>query len=188
MSIQCAVKHGAGHQKLLPSLYPFGDAAIYIPGTCSEADFNPSGGLRVTIQPEDRYHPENFDTVGVDCFREVPIQLIAEASDTYFKHIKDLNPHLRGHYVQAGHLQINVPAGKAKGFKARFDKLVAQYDQTLRQRIYVVRNGDSLSVIADKFEVPLAAILIWNRLELNQPIHPGDRLIIYPRRLSDVKP
>ena len=141
-----------------------------------------------TIAPEDRYQPVNFDTVGVDSYREVPIQLIAKASDTHFKNIKDLNPHLRGHYIQAGHFQINVPVGKAKGFRTRFENLVAQYDQTLRQRIYVVQNGDSLSVIADKFEVPLAAILIWNRLELNRPIHPGDRLIIYPRRLSDVKP
>ena len=140
------------------------------------------------IQSEDRYKPIHFDTVGVDCFQEIPIQLIAEAANTYFKNIKDLNPHLRGHYVQAGHLQINVPSGKAKGFNDRFDKLAAKYSKTLRQRIYIVQNGDSLSEIADKFEVPLAAILIWNRLDLKRPIHPGDRLIIYPRRLSDVTP
>ncbi|MGD9215844.1 MAG: transglycosylase SLT domain-containing protein [Desulfobacteraceae bacterium] len=140
------------------------------------------------IQSEDRYKPIDFDTVGVDCFKEVPIQLIAEAAGTYFKNIKDLNPHLRGHYVQAGHLKINVPAGKAKGFNDRFKKLVAKFSRTLRQRIYIVQNGDSLSEIADKFEVPLAAILIWNRLDLKRPIHPGDRLIIYPRRLSDVRP
>jgi hypothetical protein len=146
------------------------------------------GRYGFAIQPEDRYQPVHSNTVGVDCFRETPIQLIAKASNTSFKQIKDLNPHLRGHYIQAGHFQINVPPGQAEGFPARFDKLVAEYGRTLRQRIYVVRNGDSLSGIADKFEVPLAAILIWNRLELNRPIHPGDRLIIYPRRLSDVKP
>jgi len=26
----------------------------------------------------------------------------------------------------------------------------------------------------------LAAILIWNRININSPLHPGDRLIIYP--------
>jgi membrane-bound lytic murein transglycosylase D len=140
------------------------------------------------ISTVDQYQPLNFDTVGIDCFQEIPIQLIAKASGTVFKNIKDLNPHLRGHYVQAGHFQINVPVGKAKGFKKRFDKLVSQYSQALKKRIYVVRSGDSLSEIADKFEVPLASILIWNHLDLRRSIHPGDRLIIYPRRLSDVKP
>lgn len=139
------------------------------------------------ISTDDQYQPLRFDTVGIDCFQETPIQLIAKASGSVFKTIKDLNPHLRGHYVQAGHFKVNIPAGKAQGFKNRFDKLVAQYNQTLRQRIYVVRSGDSLSQIADKFEVPLASILIWNHLDLKRSIHPGDRLIIYPRRLSDVK-
>jgi LysM repeat protein len=140
------------------------------------------------ISADDQYQPLSYDTVGIDCFQEIPIQLIAKASGTVFKTIKDLNPHLRGHYVQAGHFQVNIPTGKTKGFKNRFDKLVAQYSRTLKQRIYIVRSGDSLSEIADKFEVPLASILIWNRLELKRSIHPGDRLIIYPRRLSDVKP
>jgi hypothetical protein len=27
----------------------------------------------------------------------------------------------------------------------------------------------------------LAVLIIWNRLDLNKPIHPGDRLIIYPK-------
>lgn len=140
------------------------------------------------IDAGQQYKPLVFDTVGVDLFQEIPIQLIAKASETYFKTIKDLNPHLRGHYVQAGHLRVNLPTGSAKGFRSRLEKLVARHNHTLQQRIYVVQSGDSLSTIADKFDVPLAAILIWNRLDLKQPIHPGDRLVLYPRPLSDVKP
>lgn len=140
------------------------------------------------IDSTQQYKPRFFDTVEIDLYQEVPIQLIAKASDTHFKTIKDLNPHLRGHYVQSGHLQVNLPGGSAKGFKSRFKELVAQYGRTLQQRIYVVQSGDSLSTIADKFDVPLTAILIWNRLDMKRPIHPGDRLVLYPRRLSDVKP
>jgi len=143
-------------------------------------------GFKIT--PEDIYKPPVFDTVDVDCFQEVPIQLIARAAETYFKTIKDLNPHLRGHYLQAGHYQINLPAGSANGFRTRFEQLLAQHNQTLQQRIYVIRKGDSLSSIAEKFEVPLAAILIWNRLDLSQPIHPGDRLIIHPGQIQEVRP
>lgn len=140
------------------------------------------------IDASQQYKPQVFDTAEIDLFQEVPIQLIAAASDSHFKTIKDLNPHLRGHYVQSGHLRINLPAGSAKGFKKRFEKRVAEYGKKLQQRIYVVQSGDSLSTIADKFDVPLAAILIWNRLDLKRPIHPGDRLILYPRRLRDISP
>ncbi len=139
------------------------------------------------LQSGDTYAPLTFDTVALDCFQELPIRLIAAAADTHFKTIKDLNPHLRGHYIRAGHHQINVPRGGTVGFKKRFDALLAEYQANRQQRIYVVRPGDSLSGIAEKFEVPLGALLIWNRLDLSHPIHPGDRLVVYPRRLEQIQ-
>jgi membrane-bound lytic murein transglycosylase D len=139
------------------------------------------------IDAGQQYKPQVFDSAEVDLFEEIPIQLIAKASHTHFKTIKDLNPHLRGHYVRSGRLRVNLPAGSAKGFESRLKKLVDQHSSSLQQRIYVVQNGDSLSTIADKFDVPLAAILIWNRIGTKHLIHPGDRIILYPRRLRDVK-
>jgi membrane-bound lytic murein transglycosylase D len=132
------------------------------------------------VEAQDLYHALIFDTVSVDCFQETPISLVAEAAGTYFKTIKELNPHLRGHYLQPGHLQINLPQGSADGFKERFVALVAKHHEIQQTRIYTVREGDSLSAIAERFEVPLAALLIWNRIGLNEPIHPGDRIVIYP--------
>ena len=129
----------------------------------------------------------NFDTVDVDCFQETPIRVVAQAAGTFFKTIKDLNPQVRGHYLQPGHHQINLPPGKAKGFEARFKELASKHRDVLETRIYVVRDGDSLSAIAERFEVPLAALLIWNRIGLNDPIHPGDRLVIYPGTLEPIK-
>ena len=46
------------------------------------------------------------------------------------------------------------------------------------------QEGDNLSAIADRFGVPLPALLIWNRLDPTRPIHPGDRLIIAPDQLD----
>jgi membrane-bound lytic murein transglycosylase D len=43
----------------------------------------------------------------------------------------------------------------------------------------VVKEGDNLSAIAQRFNVPLPALIIWNRLKLREHIHPGQRLIIY---------
>jgi len=135
------------------------------------------------LEPEDFYAPINFDTVTIDCFQEVPIRLVAEAADSLFKEIKDLNPHLRGHYVQAGRHEVRVPQGRTTGFEGKFDDLVQSHSQERSQRIYVVQSGDSLSSIAKKFGVPLQSLLIWNRIGLEKALHPGDRLVIYPRTM-----
>lgn len=132
------------------------------------------------LAPGDFYAPIGFDMVAVDCFQETPIRLVAEAARAHFKQIKDLNPHLRGHYIRAGHHQLRVPQGSASGFKKRFDALVNAYSTERNHRIYVVQNGDSLSTIAEKFGVPLAALLIWNQIAMDKTLHPGDRLVIYP--------
>ena len=134
------------------------------------------------------YQPERFETIELDLYQQTPIRLVAEAAGVYFKRIKDLNPHLRGHYLQEGRQRIYLPVETDKGFKKRLDRLVAQYSRERDQHIYVVQSGDSLSAIADKFDVPLAALIIWNRIDLTQTIHPGDRLVIYPRQLEQIKP
>lgn len=140
------------------------------------------------LSPDQLYKPLVFDNVRVDCFQEIPIQLVAEASGSYFKEIKDLNPHLRGHYLQAGHHQIHLPVGRSAGFQTRLNKLISQYTQDKQKRLYIVQSGDSLSTIAEKFDVPLAALIIWNRIDHKRPIYPGDRLVIYPRRLDQIEP
>jgi peptidoglycan lytic transglycosylase D len=136
------------------------------------------------VHSQDLYQPLMFDTVGIDCFRETPIRIIAQAARTYFKLIKDLNPDMRGYYLQPGHHQINLPQGSADGFMARFKEMLAKHSDESKARIYIVHEGDSLSEIAERFEVPLAALLIWNRIGLNHAIHPGDRLVIYPGKME----
>ena len=129
----------------------------------------------------DYYPPLEFDRINIDCFQEIPLSLVAEASKTDFKVIKDLNPELRGHYLTEGTHSILIPKGANKGFNALYKKLVREYEGKRTDRIYITKEGDNLSSIADKFDVPLAALIIWNRIDLNKPIHPGDQLIIYPK-------
>ena len=120
-----------------------------------------------------------FDRIKLECFQETPISVIAEAANTRFKVIKDLNPEIRGHFLAAGKHWILVPRGAADGLQARFKTLVNQWLAENRQRVYVVKEGDSLSAIAERFNVPLPALIIWNRLKLREHIHPGQHLIIY---------
>jgi len=134
-------------------------------------------GFRYT--QEDLYPPLQFDHLKLDCFQETPISLIAQAANTGFKEIKDLNPEIRGHFFAAGSHRILIPKGAVDGFQERFKSLVDQWKAENKEHLYVVKEGDNLSTIAERFNVPLPALIIWNRLEKNKHIYPGDRLVIY---------
>ncbi|MBW1869720.1 MAG: LysM peptidoglycan-binding domain-containing protein [Deltaproteobacteria bacterium] len=61
-----------------------------------------------------------------------------------------------------------MPKGASAGFQKRYKQLVKRFSLGQNERVYVVRKGDNLSSIAEKFNI------------LKQPIHPGDRLIVHP--------
>ncbi len=135
--------------------------------------------------PEDLYGPLEFDRVKIECFQETPIHIVAQAAETHFKVIKDLNPEIRGHFLAAGSHFILVPKGASPGFQSRFKPLVDQWRATQQERVYVVKQGDNLSTIAERFNVPLPALMIWNRLGKKKHIYPGDRLVIYPGEIEE---
>ena len=134
------------------------------------------------LEPEDYYPPLKFRVIELTCWDETSLAVVAQAAQTDFKRIKDLNPELRGHYLAAGTYTLLIPETTDSGFHDRFKTLHDEWAQKRKERVYVVKPGDNLSTIAEQFRVPLPAILIWNRININQPIHPGDRLIIYPDR------
>jgi len=127
----------------------------------------------------DLYPPLQYDRIRLECFQETPIAIIAQAAGTYFKVIKDLNPEIRGHYLAAGSHWLLIPPGAAERFQATFKMLVNQWLTENKERVYIVKAGDNLSSIAERFNVPLPALIIWNRLANQKHIHPGDRLVIY---------
>ena len=134
------------------------------------------------LTPEDIYAPEPFDRIEIVCPQDAPIQLIAEAAGTHFKAIKDLNPEFRGYYLAQGTHRMLIPSGRADGFQERFKTLFDQWLADREAHIYVVKKGDSLSSLAEKFNVPLQVLLIWNRISVKRPLNPGDRLVIFSDR------
>ena len=135
----------------------------------------------------DYYPPAPFATVLVNAFAELPLRLIAQASETDFKTIKELNPQVRGYFVAAGSYRIRIPPDGMAGFQERLGELVATDTRIRSQSVYRVREGDSLSGIAEKFDVPLAALLIWNRIRIDTVIHPGQQLVILPGKVNPGK-
>jgi len=138
------------------------------------------------LEESDYYAPPEFDRIEITRDSPTPLQLIAEAAGTHFKRIKDLNPQIRGHYLDRGTHRVLVPPEGAAGFHERFERLLAAHALNKSKNIYIVRPGDSLSLIAERFGVPLMSLLIWNRLDMNRPIHPGDRLVVYGEMRPDV--
>jgi membrane-bound lytic murein transglycosylase D len=132
------------------------------------------------LTPADLYAPDMFDRINIVCAQDAPLQLIAEAAGTHFKAIKDLNPEIRGYYLAQGMHRLLIPGGNADGFQERFTALFNQWLKDREAHIYVVRKGDSLSSLAERFGVPLQALLIWNRISTKKQLNPGDRLVIFP--------
>ena len=133
---------------------------------------------------KDYYPAMVFDKVKVECFKEVAIQVIADSAKTDFKVIKDLKPEIRGYSLAPGRHEILIPRGTGKGFHRIFERQLKIFLDKQKEKVYIVQKGDNLSIISEKFNIPLPALIIQNRLNPNQPIHPGDTLIIPPIKLN----
>ena len=141
--------------------------------------FSDPEGYGFSLARDDYYPPMAFDRVQVVCPRDTPIRIVAQAAGTPFKVIKDLNPEIRGHYLSEGSHMILIPQGMSKGFHGRYRDLLEDWVALQKEGVYIVKKGDSLSSIAQRFDLPVLAIIFWNRLDPREPIHPGDELIIY---------
>ncbi len=91
---------------------------------------------------------------------------IAEQYQVSIRSIKQLN-NLNGNNIQVGQtLQIQA------------SKLKAQ-SQSQRKLLYRVRRGDSLYLIAEKFNLRIADITRWNKLDPNRYLQPGQQLKLF---------
>ena len=131
------------------------------------------------LRPDDYYPQISFDRVRINLPFRAPLYLVAQASGTHFKKIKDLNPELIGHHLPKGEHILAVPAGSGQSFHESFASLVESWRQEYKMHIYIVKKGDNLSTIAERFDVALPALMAWNDLKPDNYIHPGEKLIIY---------
>ena len=141
--------------------------------------FEDPGRYGFNLSEKDYYRPLAFDRVDMTCAQETPIRVVAQAARTQFKVIKDLNPEIRGYYIAKGNHSILIPKGASEGFQSRYQYYMKKSLTAEKERIYIVRKGDNLSAIAERFGIPLPILIIRNRIDIDRPIHPGDRLVIY---------
>lgn len=131
------------------------------------------------LTEEDLYKPVQFDRIEITANQPVPLFIIAQAASTYFKVIKDLNPHIKNYYLSADKHNLLLPKGSASGFSERYENILKQWNDEKEKSVYTVKNGDNLSTIAKRFNVSVRAIMIWNGISKAKNVSVGDQLFIF---------
>ncbi len=132
------------------------------------------------LDEHDYYVPYDTGAVEVSSPGLVHIRIIAEAAQTNFKTIKELNPELKGHYLHEGAYTLYVPRNGSEGFSERLSARLGKADQGAKT-FYQVKEGDSLSRIAFKLDVPMEHLIEWNTIGTSGRIYPGQKIIYYKR-------
>lgn len=130
------------------------------------------------LAPEDLYSPPAAEATTVELTQSTPLLAVARAAGTDLKMIKDLNPEIRGYYLAPGRHRLRLPRNGLAGFPARLSEETRRMAGRRETIVYVVREGDSLGAIAERFSVPLSDIVKDNLLDPKKPIRPGQRLSI----------
>jgi membrane-bound lytic murein transglycosylase D len=81
------------------------------------------------LTDNDYYPALEFDRITVDCFQEIPLSLIAKASGTHFKAIKDLNPEIRDIILPKAPIQFSF----LKGLKKSLIRGIKNWLRSIRQ-------------------------------------------------------
>ena len=131
------------------------------------------------LEPEDIYPPVASERIALETDREISLLTVAQAADTHVKLIKDLNPEIRGYRLMPGQHRLLVPKGATGQFHQRLSGLMNQMPEKRGEVVYVVKEGDTLSEIAERHRVSVSDVRTWNRLDPKKQIQPGMRLTIF---------
>jgi len=137
------------------------------------------GKYGFAMVPEDYYKPVPFERTMIKCPYNVPIKAVADAAETDYKMIKDLNPEIKGDYILKGSYEIALPKGALNNFHNRF-KIELKNNEQAKGEYYTVERGDTLSSIAAKFDIPLSALIEWNKIDPNKYLHVNEKLLVKP--------
>ena len=120
--------------------------------------------------------PLEYDTAKIDSCTD--LRVVARLCDTTVRNIQDLNPHMRRLTtpVTNNSFSIRVPVGKQQQFQTQFAALPA--DQRVTLRYHRIREGETLSQIARKYQTSVSAISKANRIRNARLIRAGKTLVI----------
>ncbi|MBW1697136.1 MAG: transglycosylase SLT domain-containing protein [Deltaproteobacteria bacterium] len=131
------------------------------------------------LPPERIYKPLEVDVVRVKSTARLHLSDVAEALDTDFKTLKELNPHILGYHLPTGRFYMKVPAGKGEMLPAVIARLTPARSLHRSGTYYVVRPGDTLHRISKKTGVSVARLKDINGIR-GSLIRAGQKLRLHP--------
>lgn len=111
------------------------------------------------------YSPARVDRVPVTLQGPVPIQTLAEAAGITYRDFKLLNTAFISDTLPAGSFLLRVPEGKGKDFVGRLNETIVAPKPTFS--IHKVAKGETLTSIANRYNVSPDSLKEWNRLAGN---------------------
>lgn len=127
-------------------------------------------GITLKAIPDTPY----FETVNIA--DQIDLGIAAKLADVKIDYLHALNPGFKRWATDPdGPHRLNIPAGKAHAFRVQLAQLDPQ--KRLRWKRYKIKSGDSLGVIAQKFDSSITAIKRANKLKSDRIIK-GRHLLI----------
>ena len=139
------------------------ETRLYVPRILALASFVRSPDLYTMDLPAINNEPY-FDIV--ETSGQINLAQAADISGTRLAEIKQLNPGILGKIsAPSGPYRLLIPENKAQQFRSALNELT-QPNASWAE--YTIKSGDSLSVIAEKFDTSVSVIKNANQLSSNQ--------------------
>ncbi|MFO7748986.1 MAG: LysM peptidoglycan-binding domain-containing protein [Desulfobacteraceae bacterium] len=120
--------------------------------------------------------PIAYKSFSID--KQIRLADLAKEIKTSKALLKELNPELRYALLPPQEYTIRIPADKAEIFTATLDKIKSSYPAPKRYAYHRVRRGDTLSVIAERYNSSVRAISSANKIFRKNRIVAGKVLKI----------
>jgi len=114
----------------------------------------------------------DYDTLTINGSYE--LEKIARVCGVKFSTVMELNPELRKMRTPAYEYTIRLPKGK----RPLLEQELKNIEKASESRLYVVKAGDNLSKISQRFSVNIEDIMIVNQLRSKERIYVGQKLQI----------
>jgi membrane-bound lytic murein transglycosylase D len=132
----------------------------------------------ITLPPPD----EEIKVEQVTIDKQVHLKAIAQRLEIDYGTLRDLNPELRHSSTPNTPYSIKVPVGQGEILLAKISEIPEWHPPQPAYVIHRVRNGESLSLIADRYKTSVRSIMAMNGLRNRNYVRVGWKLKIPTRR------
>ncbi len=121
---------------------------------------------------------EEYQLEKVTINKQVHLKAIASNIGMSYEDLRDINPELRKSLTPHSAYFLNVPEDKAQTLTAKLDQIAPYSPPVPEYRVHVIRRGESLSVLANRYATSVKSIMAMNGLKKSNYIKEGWRLKI----------